>query len=149
MKRLKRWLTVLAVSAIAIGGTFSFGGGSASAMESEWLNVNHSTGCKVQLLTDYNSYTKTATSVDIKLRTNGNCTEKIYYTAYLINDLDIAKDVRTTGYFQWETPWKPLNIDQTGLTKTGTLRVKVSLYGNEAKTHYIRAISIEDIPVQR
>ncbi|PAF38289.1 hypothetical protein CHH58_02295 [Terribacillus saccharophilus] len=108
------------------------GGKVEAATYTSWQSPGggFSSSCKVRLITDAQTYTTRATTVDAKLEQNGKC-GRIDYDMILSvgNSVSMGYGSSQSGYFSNSSPWKSFNLKH--VKKTTTTTVVASLYNNK------------------
>lgn len=104
-KHIKRFL----IMSFLVGGFLSFPNiQAAAASYGLWENVPGYSSCKVRMVTDYSTYSTSATTIDAYIENNGHSTcPRIDYNTFIVDDTYGQLSAETySGYFSSRTPTK-------------------------------------------
>ncbi|AFQ58456.1 cell wall-binding protein [Bacillus subtilis subsp. subtilis] len=105
----------------------------AEAASSGWQPVSGISGCKIRVITDAYTYTKSATSIDAYAETNGKC-GKLNYKSFgvsIVEGGDIGPQY--SGYFSSRTPTKKFYFSKLPKPTGTPWAVGLSVYKGKAK----------------
>lgn len=141
-KFTKNFLAMFMFIVTIIGGFFTVSSKAEAANYGPWLSVSGYSGCQVRAVTDYSSYSSTATTVDAYLESNGSCPQ-MNYTQFNVGDgYGIISKENYSGYFSNRTPtkyfylsnfdsrnWNPVTASvEAQITVGGTTRAFPSVF---------------------
>lgn len=137
---LRNLLNVLMLMGVGLVILLLFPSNHADAASSNGYVYNHN-GCKVQVYTDYYTYSKNAKTVDA-WATNSGC-GKLYYTMKVVDQWGHSASSQThTGHFSSQTPIKSFDISKISryndsMGPSSAYMVEIYFYKDAAKTKYV------------
>lgn len=124
---------------------------SEAASYGSWKSIPGYAGCKVRVVTDYSTYTETATTIDAYAQSSG-C-PKFYYKMNISNPSHEKAGTSKTGYFSSQTPTKSFylnNFNQVpGNKGKNIVFATIDLYSDSKYNNLVDVVWSNELTVYR